>query len=164
MVTLPTGVYAKYDEFATEMLNQSTGFGIQCQLVYTDKIEVIDAGNIKSVPNFREKRVLDVQRSNSDSGFSRGNKKFKTVETTENITLRIYWDQKDFKKFGNVNIPDGSVMAIGNYSELAKIRKAAFLLIQTAKTAHAQWKFEKAAEPTVHGLNNSYLMSYWKRV
>ena len=35
MVTLPTGVYGKYDEFATEMLNQSTGFGVQCQLVYT---------------------------------------------------------------------------------------------------------------------------------
>jgi len=160
MVTLPTGVYGKYDEFATEMLNQSTGFGVQCQLVYTDKIAV----ETKSVPNFKQKRVMNVQSINPDSGFGRGTSKFRTVETTENITLRVYWDQKDFKKYGNVNIPDGSVMTIGNYSDLAKIRKAVFLLIQTAKTGHAQWKFEKAAEPTVHGLNNAYLMSYWKRV
>jgi hypothetical protein len=142
------------------MLNATSGFGIECQLVYTDKIEVIT----ESVPAFKQKRVMNVQNVNPDSGFGRGTKKFKTVETTENITLRIYWDQKDFKRYGNVNIPDGSVMAIGNYSELAKIRKAAFLLIQTAKTGHAQWKFEKAAEPTVHGLDHNYLMSYWKRV
>jgi hypothetical protein len=105
-----------------------------------------------------------VQKINPDSGFSRGSKKFKTVENTESITLRIYWDEKDFKKYGNVNMPDGSIMAISTYSDLAKIRRAAFLLVQTAKTAHTQWKFEKAAEPTVHGLNNDYLMSYWRRV
>ena len=107
---------------------------------------------------------MDLQKVNPDSGFGRGSNKFTTIETTEDITLRIYWDQKEFKKFGNVNLPDGSVMAIGNYSQLAKIRKAAFLLIECAKTGHAQWKFEKAAEPTVHGLDKSYLMSYWKRV
>ena len=118
MVTIPTGVYGKYNEFATEMLNVDSGFGIQCQLVYTDKIEVIT----KTVPDFKQKRVMDVQTINPNAGFSRGTKKFKTVETTENITLRIYWDQKDFKKYGNVNIPDGSVMAIGNYADLAKIR------------------------------------------
>jgi len=160
MVTLPTGVYAKYDEFATEMLNGTTGFGVQCQLVYTDKIEVVT----EAVPTFKQKRVMNIQKINPDSGFGRGTKKFKTVENTENITLRIYWDEKDFKKYGNINMPDGSIMAIGNYSDLAKMRKAAFLLVQTAKTGHAQWKFEKAAEPTVHGLNKSYLMSYWKRV
>jgi len=164
MVTIPTGVYTKYNEFASEMLNQSSGFGIPCQLVYTDKIEVVEAENIKTARNFRQKRVMDVQRVNPDAGFSRGTKRFKTVENTENITLRVYWDQKDFRKYGNVDIPDGSVMAIGRYSDLGKIRKADFLLIQTAKTGHVQWKFEKMAEPTVHGLNNDYLMSYWKRV
>jgi hypothetical protein len=163
MVSIPSGVFTKYDEFATEMLNADSGFGVKCQIVYTDKIEVMEGANVKSVSNFRQKRVMDVQRSNPDSGFGRGTKKFKTVETTEDITLRVYWDQKDFKKYGNVNIPDGSIMAISNYSDLGKIRKAAFLLVQTAKTGHAQWKFEKAAEPTVHGLNNNYLMSYWKR-
>lgn len=164
MVTIPTGVYSKYNEFATEMLSSDTGFGVACQLVYTDKIEIIEQANIKPVPSFKQKRVLNVQKINPDAGFSRGGKKFKTVEVTENITLRIYWDQKEFKKYGNISLPDGSVMAIGNYSELAKIKKAAFLLIETAKTGHAQWKFEKAAEPTVHGLNKDYLTSYWKRV
>ena len=143
MVSIPSGVFTKYDEFATEMLNADSGFGIKCQIVYTDKIEVMEGANVKSVSNFRQKRVMDVQRSNPDSGFGRG--------------------AKNFKKYGNVNIPDGSIMAISNYSDLGKIRKAAFLLVQTAKTGHAQWKFEKAAEPTVHGLNNNYLMSYWKR-
>jgi len=160
MVSIPSGVFTKYGEFADTMLNLANGFGTQCQLVYTDQIEIVT----NNVPNFKQKRVFDVQSMNPDSGFSRGSKKFKTVETTEDITLRIYWDEKDFKKFGNINIPDGGVMAIGNYSELTKIRKAAFLLIETAKTGHAQWKFEKTAEPTIHGLDTNYLMSYWSRV
>ena len=135
------------------------GFGTQCKLVYTDKIEVID----NAVPDFNQKRVFDLQKTNPSSGFGRGSRKFKTVETTEDIVLRVYWDEKDFKKFGNIQMPDGSVMAIGQFSELAKIRKAAFLLIETAKDGHAEWKFEKAAEPTIHGLNKGYLISYWKR-
>jgi|TARA_R100000008_G_scaffold82837_1_gene67523 hypothetical protein len=160
MVTIPTGVYGKYNDFATEMLNLTSGFGVSCKLVYTDKIEV----ETKAVPSFKQKRVMNIQKLNPDDGFGRGTKKFRTVENTENITLRVYWDKKDFKKYGNVDIPDGSVMTIGNYSDLAKIRKAAFLLIECDKTGHTQWKFEKAAEPTVHGLNSAYLMSYWKRV
>jgi len=164
VVSIPSGVFTKYNEFATAMLSADEGFGVECKLIHTDKIEVIEAANVKSVPNFRQKRVMDVQSINPDSGFGRGTKKFKTVETTEDITLRVYWDQKDFKKYGNVNMPDGSVMAISNYSDLTRINKAVFLLIECAKTGHAQWKFEKAAEPTVHGLNKNYLMSYWKRV
>ena len=160
MVSIPSGVFTKYNEFATAMLDADSGFGVECKLVHTDKIEVVT----KSVPSFRQKRVMDIQSMNPDSGFGRGTKKFKTVETTEDITLRIYWDEKDFKKYGNVNMPDGSVMAISNYSDISRINKAVFLLVQTSKTGHEQWKFEKAAEPTVHGLNNSYLMSYWKRV
>jgi len=158
MDCIPSGLFTKYAELADQML-ALTGFGTQCKLVYTDKIELMDY----SVPDFKQKKVFDLQKTNPSSGFGRGNKKFKTVETTEDITLRIYWDEKDFKKFGNIHMPDGSVMAIGKYSELAKIRKAAFLLIQTDKTDHAAWKFEKAAEPTIHGLDKGYLISYWKR-
>jgi hypothetical protein len=159
MVSIPSGIFTKYAEIADAMLDLS-GFGTQCQLVYTDKIEEIS----DDIPDYKRKRIFDIQTISPDSGFKRGDKKFRTVETTENIVLRVYWDERDFKKFGNISMPDGSVMAIGNYSDLAKIRKAAFLLIETAKTNHAPWKFEKAAEPTVHGLDSNYLMSYWKRV
>jgi hypothetical protein len=108
-MAIPSGVFTKYAEYADCMLGLD-GFGTQCKLVYTDKIEVID----NAVPDFNQKRVFDLQKTNPSSGFGRGSRKFKTVETTEDIVLRVYWDEKDFKKFGNIQMPDGSVMRISN--------------------------------------------------
>jgi hypothetical protein len=157
--TIPSGVFTKYAEYADAMLDL-TGFGLPCQLVYAEKIQVVS----NSIPQLKQKKVMNLHEASSNSGFSRGDDEFKLVETTEDITLRVYWDKKAFRKFGNIDVPDGSVMTIGRYSDLAKINRASFLLINTAVTGHMPWKFEKLAESTSHGLNNNYLMSYWKRV
>ena len=158
MVTIPSGVFTKYAEFADAML-ASSGFGVSCKLVYTEKIEVLD----ETVPTLKQRKVMNLQNTSPKSGFKRGTTSFKTVETTEDITLRVYWDKKDFKKFGNVEVPDGSVMTIGNYADINKINRAKELLINTDKTGHVYWKFVKASEPTLHVLNNNYLMCYWSR-
>jgi hypothetical protein len=63
---------------------------------------------------------MSLQDISPDSGFKRGSTSFKTVENTEDITLRIYWDKRDFKKFGNIEVPDGSIMTIGKYEDLQK--------------------------------------------
>ena len=93
MVTIPSGVFTKYTEFADAML-ASSGFGVSCKLVYTEKIQVID----KTVPNLKQRKVMNLQNTSANSGFKRGETSFKTVENTEDITLRFYWNKKDFKK------------------------------------------------------------------
>jgi len=158
MVTIPSGVFSKYAEFADAML-ASSGFGISCKLVYTEKIQTIN----QTVPNLKQRKVMNLQNISPDAGFKRGTTSFKTVENTENITLRVYWDKKDFKKFGNIEVPDGSVMTIGNYSDLTKINRAKALLINTDKTGNVEWKFTKSSEPTLHGLDNDYFMCFWSR-
>lgn len=158
MVTIPSGVFTKYSEFADAMLSLD-GFGAQCKLVYTEKIESINS----VVPNIKQRKVMNIQDISPDSGFRRSDDSFKTVETTENITLRVYWDKKDFKKFGNIEVPDGSVMTIGAYSNLQKVIRAKALLIYSDRTNHAEWRFVKASEPTLHGLNNNYFMCFWSR-
>jgi hypothetical protein len=85
------------------------------------------------------------------------------VENTEDITLRVYWDKKDFKKFGNIEVPDGSVMTIGKYTDLIKVNRANALLINTDKTGNVEWKFTRTSEPTLHGLSNNYFMCFWGR-
>lgn len=158
MVTIPSGVFTKYAEFADAML-ASNGFGIACKLVYTEKIQTID----QTVPNIKQRKVMNLQNISPDSGFKRGDTSFKTVETTEDITLRVYWDKKDFKRFGNIEVPDGSIMTIGKYSDLSNINKAKALLINTDKTGHIEWRFTKSSEPTMHGLDNNYFMCFWSR-
>jgi hypothetical protein len=158
MVTIPSGVFTKYAEFADAML-VSSGFGVSCKLVYTEKIQVID----DIVPNLKQRKIMNLQNTSPDSGFRRGDTSFKTVETEEDITLRVYWDKKDFKRFGNIEVADGSIMTIGRYSDLKKITRAKALLINTDKTGHIEWRFTKSSEPTMHGLDNNYFMCFWSR-
>lgn len=158
MVIIPSQIFTKYAEFADAMLATS-GFGVNCKLVYTDKIQVID----ETVPNLKQRKLMNLQDTSPDSGFKRGDTSFKTVETTEDITLRVYWDKKDFKKFGNIEVPDGAIMTIGAYADLQKLSRAKALLIETDKTGHVEWRFVRSAEPTLHGLNQNYVMCFWSR-
>lgn len=158
MVIIPQIVFSKYTEFADAML-ATTGFGVTCKLVYVEEIQTIN--NV--VPNIKQRKVMDLQGISPDSGFKRGSTSFKTVETTEDVTLRVYWDKKDFKKFGNIDVPDGSVMTIGAYADLAKVNRAKALLIYPEQAGHAEWRFVKSSEATLHGLTNQYFMCFWSR-
>jgi hypothetical protein len=158
MVVIPSIIAIKYAEFADAML-ASTGFGASCKIVYTEEIQVIN----NSVPAIKERKVMNLQDISPDSGFKRGSTSFKTVENTEDITLRIYWDKRDFKKFGNIEVPDGSIMTIGKYEDLQKITRAKALLVYADKTNHQEWRFVKSSEPNIHGYNNNYIMCFWRR-
>lgn len=159
MSLIPSGVFITYAEFADAML-ATTGFGSACKLVYVDKIQTMS----NSVPNAKQKKVMNLQSMQPDTGFKRGDTAYKTVEYTENITLRVYWSRKEWRKLSSIDMADGSVMTIGRYSDLTKINRAVALLIYSGKSGHQELRFEKAAEPIVHGLNDNYLVCFWKRV
>jgi len=158
MVDIPSAVFTKYAEFANAML-ASSGFGTSCKLVYTEKIQTIS----DPVSDIKQRKLMNLQTASPNAGFKRGSTGFKTVESTEEITLRVYWDKKDFKKFGNIEVPDGSMMTIGAYSDLEKINRAKALLINTDKTGHSEWRFVKSSEATIHGLDSNYFMCFWSR-
>lgn len=158
MVIIPQIVFTKYSEFAEAMVSPS-GFGAACKLVYVEETEIIN----NNVPNIKARKVMNVQDTAPNSGFTRGGTSFKTTEITEDIILRIYWDKRDFKRFGSIQVPDGSIMTIGKYSDLGKVNKAKALLIYSDRTGNVEWRFVKSAEPSLHGLNNQYFMCFWSR-
>ena len=94
-ITIPSDVFAKYKEFADGMISN---FGVTCQLIYTEKIEEIS----ESVPRPKQRRSLNVGDRGDSAGFARGTKKYKTVENTEDITLRVYWNRKEWVKIGEI--------------------------------------------------------------
>lgn len=153
---IPSEVLSKYTEAADAMLSTS-GFGTPCKIIYVDKISTTET----NLSGFRNRNSM--HPSGGGGSFSRGGQSYKTVEVSESITLRVYWDQKDFKKFGNVQVPDGAIMTIGKYSDLGKIQKATALVIDSERTNHAEWRFEKKSEPTIHGLTQNYFMCVWTR-
>jgi len=155
---IPTGIFRAYEQVTDAMMSTTTGFASPCLIKYTSTIETSNT----SLPNIKKRKTMDVQMSDTD--FKRGTTTYKKVSRTEPINLRVYWDKKDFKKFGNIEIPDGSVMTIGKYTDMLKINKAARLVINTDKTGNIDWEFEKASEPTLFGLTSKEFMCIWKRV
>lgn len=158
MITIPDILGIKYAEVMDSLL-ASDLFTVECKLVYNEQMEILT----NPLPSMRQQKIMNLQDMHPSNAFRRGDSSFRTVETTEDISLRMYWDKKDFQKFGHIQVPDGTVMTITKYENLDKINKAVALLVCTAKTAHQEWRFIKSAEPIVHGLNNNYLMSFWLR-
>lgn len=157
MVSIPSGVFTKYNEFADAMI---ADFGVNCQLVYTEKIEEIS----ESIPRPKQRRSLNVQDRNDSSGFSRGTKKYKTVENTENIKLRVYWNKKDWIKIGDIDVPDGSIQTIGYLTDITKINKAKALIVNTDVDGYEEYRFEKTAESFPWGFKqNRYVVCFWSR-
>lgn len=158
MLKIPDFLGDKYAE-VMDSLFESSLFAIPCKLVYTEEIQLINT----PMPAPRQNKTMNLQDMHPSNGFKRGDKTFKTVETTEEISLRVYWDKKDFQKFGHIQVPDGTVMTISKYESIDKFNKAVSLIICTDKTSNQEWRFIKSAEPIVHGLNNNYLMVFWRR-
>ena len=156
-ITVPSAVFTKYQEFADGMISQ---LGIVCQLVYTEKIEEIT----DSVPQVKQRRSLNIQDRNDPAAFARGSKKYKTTETLEDITLRVYWNKKEWAKLGAIDIPDGSIVTIGYLTDLPKINKSKALIVNKNAKGHEEYRFIKSAEPFPYGLQQSrYMTCVWSR-
>lgn len=155
---IPTGLFRTYEQVTDAMMSTTTGFASPCQLKYISTVQTSET----SLPSIKKIKTMDVRSQDTD--FRRGTTSYKKVPVTETINLRVYWDKKDFKRFGNIEVPDGSVMTIGPYSEMLKVNKADRLIINTDKTGNIDWEFKKSSEPTLFGLTNKQFMCFWERV
>jgi hypothetical protein len=105
-----------------------------------------------------------LQDRNDAAGFARGSKKFKTVENTEDIKLRVYWNRKDWVKVGEIDIPDGAIQTIGYLSDFTSINKAKALIVNSDIDGYREYRFIKAAEPFPWGFKQDrYMVCFWTR-
>lgn len=156
MTDIPSEVFDKYEEYADAMI---THFGIPCKLLYVTRV----AETTPAVDHPKQRRTM---RPNppAPGGFGKGNTTFKNVETEEDITLRVYWTEKEWKKIGKFDLPDGSILCIGYATDLPKLNKADQLIVNTNMEGYEDYRFEKAAEPRPWGLRQRrYVLSIWKR-
>lgn len=144
MINIPSGVFNKYKEVADYMLSADC-FGTVCQLIYASKIVT------STDTNLRQRLTM------KPSGGNRGNELTEYVETSENITLRVYYDKKSFSKIASLVVPDGGCMTICLVSLRDKVDRASFLLADSKR-------YEKASEILLWGLNKEYIVCSWARV
>lgn len=157
-INIPESVFKKYYDVIDSTITDI--FGIDCQLVYTEKVEEIS----NTYDNVPYNKSVNAHRRRSDN-YKRGEKTFKEVEKKETIRLKVYWDSKSWVKAGgDIVIPDNSIQTIFFATDLDKVMRAKYLLVHDTIEELRHFKFTKFGEPFPMGLRqNRYFGCFWQR-
>ena len=156
-ISVPESVFEKYYDVIDSTF---TIFGVTCQLVYIDKVEEI----WNTYDNIPLNKSINVHRKRPDQ-FSRENKVYREVEKTENIKIKVYWDNKSWiKPAGNLVLPDNSIQTIFFATDLPKINRAKELIVHKDIKDLQEMRFKKFGEPFPMGLRQTrYFGCFWER-
>jgi hypothetical protein len=85
---------------------------------------------------------------------------------TEEISLRVYWNSKDWIDVGpKFDVADGVAMTIGYMTDLPAMEKAEKILLNTDVQEMRRWLCERMGEAVPHGFRQKrYFIQYVKRI
>ena len=162
-INIPSSVFNTYNEAVLLFTRTAT-------LVYPEKKEdcpncIIDnmAGRSRSVSRYQAGGPYPFERGMPCPYC--GSKGYKAIESTDDITLRIYWDRKfwvstDFK----IDVPDGGIQTISYMTDLPKILRAKELIVHKDIEDYGEIRFKRTGEYYPMGLKqNRYVACFWER-
>jgi hypothetical protein len=85
------------------------------------------------------------------------------VETSENVSLAVIFDYKQFLKIADVQIPTGAIQILSNKSMLPKLKKCRQLILDTDNQALVKQVVTLYGEPTPMGFDKEFILSIWIR-
>lgn len=157
-IRIPESVFEKYYDVIDSTITDI--FGVDCELMFIEKVEEIS----NSFDNIPENKSINAHRRKADN-YKRGNKTFKEVEKLETIRLKVYWDSKSWVKAGgDIVIPDTGIQTIFFGTDLERIMRAKYLLVNNTIKDKRQYKFTMFGEPFPMGLRQyRYFGCFWQR-
>ena len=157
-VSIPESVFDKYYDVVDSTF---TIFGVTCQLVYVEKVEVIS----NTFDNIPENRSVNAHRRRGGD-YKRQTKTIKEVEKIEDIKIKVYWDSKSWVKAGgNIVVPDNAIQTIFFASDMGKIVRAKEMIVHKDIKDKKEMRFQRFGEPFPMGLRqNRYFGCFWERV
>jgi|19_taG_2_1085344.scaffolds.fasta_scaffold00068_25 hypothetical protein len=89
----------------------------------------------------------------------------RAVESSEDLSLMVIWDQKDFFKVGSVNTPDGDIQTMTFADRTPKLKRAKEIVVATNIAGYATHRFERITDPVPCGLDSDqFVACMWKRI
>lgn len=162
-INVPTGVWTKYREAADWFIDT---LGKSCTLVYPPKRVACDncvrpAGSTSN-NTYRHGGPMPFNFGNCPMCGGNG---YHEEEQTGSITLRIYWDRRDWLKYANsIQIASVEAMIIGYLSDLPNLLKANELLLISNQN-YAQYRVKLSGKPVPHGFfKNRYFRAFVESV
>ena len=128
-INIPSGVFDVYNDAILLFTRTAT-------LVYPEKKE--DCPNCILDTMGTRNRAITMYQPGGPYPFERGmpcpycgGQGYKASETTDTITLRIYWDRKSWVNIGTpIEIPNGSIQTISYMDDLTKIQQCKYMIPQ----------------------------------
>jgi hypothetical protein len=159
-INIPQSVFDKYNEGIDTTIES---FGVICQLVSLNKIEVIEPAPANN--NIPEKNSINAHRVRGGD-YERQNKIIKEVEVLTPIKLKVYYNPKSWINVaGNIQVPDGTIQTIGYLSDLDIILQAKALIAHTAINNIKELRYQRLGEPSTFGFKQDrYFACLWSRV
>lgn len=166
-INIPSSVFDVYNEAILLFTRTAT-------LVYPEKKE--DCPNCLMNTMGNTGRSISIYKTGGPYPFERGmpcpycnGQGYKSVEATDEITLRIYWDRKSWVSVGvPINIPDGAIQTISYMTDLDKIEKCKYMIpkYDGIEKYDPNAKFEKMGMSFPQGFkqnNTKYVVTFWTR-
>jgi len=166
-INIPSSVFDTYNEAVLLFTRTAT-------LIYPEFKE--DCPNCIMSNMGTRNRSISIYQAGGPYPFDRGmpcpycgGKGYKAVESSDDITLRIYWDRKNWVKTGaEVNIPNGGIQTIAYMTDLDKIEKCKYMIpkYDGIENYDPNAKFEKTGMSFPQGFkqnNTKYVVTFWTR-
>lgn len=159
-INIPQSVFDKYNEGIDYTIE---AFGVTCQLVSINKVEVVDPAPVNN--NIPEKNSINAHRVRGGD-YERQNKIIKEVEVLIPVKLKVYADPKTWINVaGNIAVPDGTIQTVGYMSDLPKILQAKAMIVHDAIQGYKELRYQRMGEYTPTGFKlDRYFSCFWKRV
>jgi len=156
-ITIPQSVFDKYYDVVDSTFDI---FGVTCQLVFIEKVEVID----NSFDNIPDNRSINPHRRPGTGNFKRNDKTIKEVEKTEDIKMKVYWDSRNWTKVGgNIVVPEHGIQTIFFAKDLPQILKAKELIVHKTVKELQEMRFQRAGQPFPMGIGlERYFGCFWE--
>ena len=163
--SIPSGVIDSH-EWASDAIIDS--LGKNCKLVYPAK--VTECNNCYYDP--RTRRSTGIYKSGGPISFPNnttcpacGGAGRSTVETTESIKLRVYWNPKDWQTFaGTIQNPEGVAQVIGYMSDLPKVERSVEVIINSDVESTKEYRCVKEGEAVPWGFRQDrYFLQFYRR-
>jgi len=159
-INIPQEVFDKYNEGIDYTIE---AFGVTCQLISINKIEVITPAPVDN--NIPEKNSINAHRIRGGD-YERDHKIIKEVEVLTPVKLKVYADPKTWINVaGNIAVPDGTIQTVGYMSDLPKILEAKAMIVHDAIQGYKELRYQRMGEYTPTGFKlDRYFSCFWKRV
>ncbi len=165
MVSIPDEVFSVYEEFMDDFINDN--FGVACTLIYPSRRTacancIFDNIGNKSANRYKHGGPMPFNFGTCPLCSGKG---FSEEEATDTITLRVYYNPREWIKINNVDSSNATAQVIGFLSDMPKFLRANEIIVNAPQENYKTWKFVKMGDSLPHGFKQRrYFVCFLQRI